>query len=199
MSLAVSNGILTSYGQQTDSKGPETITALAGLLQQATATAGKAGLVAQGGTVTGAQEAPILQGAIADFQSAINSNGLPSEQKNPTGVKKVVDKANGAYNILMNPTITDDSTAVVALKAVVKDVALLKFDIPGGSTADQNTVKYNSAVETLERRYKRLSTICRINLMRQRVEASASSSTRSNKILLVFISIRFRSVRSRSK
>ncbi|WP_202841610.1 hypothetical protein [Luteimonas saliphila] len=162
LSLALSNGQLTSFGQETDTKIPETITSLAGML------------TAQAGAGKTAAEAAAIRAGIDSEQSGVDLTDVgekvstiaaemfeQADKKQLKGLttpeydtlKRVSHALSGAGAILSNPTVPN---AAAQLDTVKAQVTILKEKFPVGSTStdrDQSFQIVNSWVKSLSELY----------------------------------------------
>ena len=157
MSLSLANGILSAYGMQTDSKGPETLTALSGL---ATSGANIAKLALQSGASYSDQGMAIYQ-AVNNFDDSVKKLPVPAglekvaeletslkeianaiSDKSYTGAdnSKYVNLLGGKIKTLgdwitaTKATASDYATALTALQKSIQSVATaLKSGASGGS------------------------------------------------------------------
>ncbi|QOJ20956.1 MAG: hypothetical protein HRU77_09785 [Gammaproteobacteria bacterium] len=88
-SVSLSNGILTSYGQTADSKIPELINSVAGLLKEGVATATSAGVFSQQGATNYASLADELDNVGKTLLKAIQENQMTDAQKSLDKVTKI--------------------------------------------------------------------------------------------------------------
>jgi hypothetical protein len=160
MSLSLSNGVLSAYGMQTDSKGPETITALSSL---ATSAANIAKLALQSGVSYSDQGTAIYQAVnhfndsvaglpvpaglgakVADLGSSLKKIADAISDKSYTGVdnSKYLNLLDGHIKTLgdwitaTKTTAPAYATALTALQKSIQSVATaFKSGGSGGGTA----------------------------------------------------------------
>ena len=138
--MSLSNGVLSAYGMQTDSKGPETIAAVASLLS----SAASAGLAGQAGPDYSA-EGDKLQAAVTSFNAATASLPLTDNAKNI--VDSLVKNLSEAASTFKNPTLKPNETriALSQLKGARADLAKLKGEeaikSSGDASADKSKAK----------------------------------------------------------
>ena len=137
--MSLSNGVLSAYGMQTDSKGPETIAAVSSLLSSA-ATA----LTAQAGVDYSAEGAE-LEAAATSFNTSMASLPLTSNAK--VLVNSLVNNLADAAHTLQDPTqpTSKITIALGQLKGAPAQLAKLNGDNAiqksGNASADEISVK----------------------------------------------------------
>src|SRR5262249_45730572 len=123
--MSLSNGVLSAYGMQTDSKGPETIAAVSSLLS----SEATAGLKAQAGADYSAQGAE-LDAAVTSFNTSVAS--LPFTSDAGFSVNSLVTNLKTAAQTLQDPT-QPTTSALAQLKGAPAQLAKLN-----GNSAIQN-------------------------------------------------------------
>lgn len=139
LSLAFANGQMTAFGQQTDTKIPELITSLSGLI---TARAGADKTTAEAEAIRDTlqaalsmekvgQAAETVAKDIADKFATNQLKGLTSDEE--AKLKAVQAALNAAAGILLDPTKTPQHAPQVAIVRA-QATALGKFPAPSAST-----------------------------------------------------------------
>lgn len=167
-SVNVNNGILTSYGQTADSKIPELINSVAGLLKEGTATAASAGalgMVKQGTT----DIAPLkseLNDIAETLYKAVKENKMSENQKALNRISDIKDNLKGiASNIIPTFFNKDDDNAkkradvISNLKSVYGELDNLVVKLPDRFNEMSPSALYNDALTKAKNRIDAVITI----------------------------------------
>jgi hypothetical protein len=106
--MALSNGVLTSYGMQTDSKGPETITAVSSLLSSATGVLTGAGVLKAQSSADYTGDGQTLEDAASAFNASVAP--LPLKNDAQTQVQSLVTSIGEVASAFKKPGFSPVTT-----------------------------------------------------------------------------------------
>jgi hypothetical protein len=152
--LSVSNGILSSYGQKADTKIPELITSMTGLLGEGVKTAKEAGMF-------GPQAAPDYSALVTeignianDLSTGVSKNPLEKSEKSEGKIAEVVKSLNDTKIILNRPVVAPEGvdTAIKKMTNAKEGLSTLTIKLPDKFDPTSPQARYNSLLETASNR-----------------------------------------------
>src|ERR1043166_185266 len=144
-SVGLANGILTSYGQKTDTKIPELIAAVTGLLGEGVKTAEKAGTFAVQGAKDFTAFSKEVEGTATNLAEQIKNNQLTPAEKAQDKVDLIVSDLDQASKLL-NAPVPDSKTILELLKRSKDALAILEKKSPDRLKPESPVAKYNDAL-----------------------------------------------------
>jgi hypothetical protein len=154
LSVKTSNGILTEFGTKSDSKIPESLTAMGSLL---TAAAGAYKTIQEGTKIRNEaadraeldSAATVLDLIADDLAKSTTASDSPATQPQVSAAKQIAAALTAAARTLRDPSrLGEVDATVAALKDRVKGIESLKLENP--SAANDRVTTYNSRIDTLK-------------------------------------------------